>query len=370
MQVAAISTVYRHNSHAEMMIGRLLGEFPHYTPSIKVASLYLDQIPDNDAGVDAAGRHGVAVCETIRETIQHAVTHGGLDGVIIIGEHGNYSVDAMGRKRYPRKRLLEETLLALDELGVRVPIFSDKFLSWCVDESVWMYEQLKGRDIPFFGGSSIPHTAVRPEFDRQLLKGAREWLIVSFSNELEAYGYHALEVLQSLAERRDGGETGISSVSSLSGEAAWEALARREWPEDMLLQTLERSGIAVEPHPKNSEKQERTTVIVVEYRDGCKGYVVQRKEWTDRWSFSFRDATGEIVSAVCLSDNERPFGHFDTLTGLIERFIITRAEPVSPERILITSCLINRVMESLYKGVRVMTPELLVQYKSKGSLPC
>lgn len=366
MQVAAIATVYRHNSHAEMIIGRLLDDFPHYASSIKVVSLYLDQIPDNDEGVDAAARHGAAVCGTIRETIQHAVTHGGLDGVIIVGEHGNYMVDVMGRKRYPRKRFLEETLLALDELGVRVPVFADKFLSWCVEESVWMYEQLKRRNIPFFGGSSIPHTAVQPEFDRQLLKGAREWLIVSFSNELEAYGYHALEVLQSLAERRDGGETGIKSIYSLCGEAAWEALARREWPEDMLLHTLGWSGITIEPHPKHSV--ERTAVLVVEYRDGCRGYVVQRKDWTDRWSFSFRDTTGKIVSAVCLSDNERPFGHFDTLTGLIERFILTRAEPVSPERILISSCLINRAMESLHEGARVQTPELLVQYESKGRL--
>ena len=53
-RVAGITTVYHHNSHADVILGRLLegytldgrGEFP----SIALASLYLDQRPANDKG--------------------------------------------------------------------------------------------------------------------------------------------------------------------------------------------------------------------------------------------------------------------------------------------------------------------------------
>src|SRR4051794_28692329 len=67
-RVAGLATVYFHNSHADMLLGRLLegytldgqGDFP----SIALASLYLDQRPANDKGVRVARQHGVPLCAT------------------------------------------------------------------------------------------------------------------------------------------------------------------------------------------------------------------------------------------------------------------------------------------------------------------
>lgn len=160
-RIAAIVTEYRHNSHAEMIVGRLLGRFG-YRSGLDVVSLYTDQTPSNDESREEAGKRGIPVFGTIRDTICCAAERSGLDGIVIIGEHGDYPVDSLGRKRYPRRRFMEETLQTLDELNVRVPIFSDKFLAWRLDDSLWIYEQLRRRGIPFFGGSSIPHVETQP----------------------------------------------------------------------------------------------------------------------------------------------------------------------------------------------------------------
>lgn len=362
MRIAAIATEYRDNSHAHMIIGRLLGEFPGYRPQLEVASLYLDQFPANDSGRKTAARLGIPLLDSIRETIDYAERCGGLHGVIIIGEHGDYPLDEWGRKQYPRYRFMNETLDALAELNLRVPIFSDKFLSYRTDQSVRMFENLRDHAIPFMGGSSIPLAPRRDMPDDHHLANAREWLVVSFSSELEAYGYHALEVLQSLAERREGGESGIAGIEVMQGVAVWEAMDYRQWPEDLLLAAL-KSVRAVEDAPHPRESADTTYLMTVHYKDGSKGYVIQQTRLAEQWSFAFRDGNGNIFQSVCLSDNNWPFSHFDRMTNTIEQFIVSRKPPFPAERILISSCLINRAMESLHKGRYVATPELDIHYE-------
>jgi len=359
-RVAVIVTEYRFNSHADVILGRLLGDFD-YKPRIQVASLYTDQVPDNDMSREAAERNSIPIYSTIEETIRYAHEQGGLDGVVIIGEHGDYPEDEKGRKHYPRRRLLEETLNSLDELELRIPIFSDKHFAYQIEDTVWMFEQLRKRGIPFLGGSSIPHAPYVPAFDVNKLKDAKEILVLSYSTIVEAYGYHGLELLQSLAEKRAGGETGVRSVSALEGEEVWEAMDRKEWPEDLLLSSLnivkEDSGHV---HPR--ERGETPWLFIVDYEDGTKGYVFQQNTVSDQWRFAFRDGQGEIVSAISFSELARPFGHFETLTRIVEDFVISGTEPFPAERVLMSSGLINYVMDALHEHKKLETPALRIHY--------
>lgn len=354
-RVAAIVTQYWQDSHAHVIVGRLLGDLD-YQPKVEVVSIYTDQVPDNDMSREEAARCQVPIYATIEEAIKAPYADGGLDGVIIIGEHGDYPVDELGRKWYPRRRFLEEVLRAMDDLELQVPIFSDKHLSYNIEDTVWMYEQLQKRKLPFMGGSSIPHTPQVPAFDPKLLEETEEIFVVSFSGAIEIYGYHALELLQSLAEKRSGWEQGVRAVQALRGAHIWEALARGDWPEELLAQAYAcfDSGTA---YPRHTE--DTAVLFIVEYVNGTKGYVLQQEDWINQWGFAFRPKVGEVVSAMSVGDLERPYRHFETLTRMIETFIITGIEPFPTKRILLSSGLTNYIMEALHQNQRLETPAIL-----------
>jgi hypothetical protein len=358
-KVAVIVTEYRFNSHADVILGRLLGDFD-YEPVLDVASIYTDQVPDNDMSRDMAARRGVPIYPTIAEAVKAPHLGTPIDGVLIIGEHGNYPVNEKGQKMYPRCRLLRETLAALDEAGLCVPIFSDKHLSYDLDEAEWMYDQLKRRSIPFMGGSSIPHTPPIPAYDPALLAMAREWLVVSYSTSVEAYGYHGLELLQSIAECRHGGETGVRNVWAAEGEEVWKAMDRGEWPEDLMLRALGGYPDLRPGHPRELQPS-GTVLFAVEYEDGTKGYVIQFPNLVDQWGYAFRSDSGVTV-ALCDSEKKRPFGHFERLTRMIEAFVTSGRAPFPMERVLMSTGLIGYGMKSLFLKKPVDTPLLRFEY--------
>ncbi|QJD82000.1 hypothetical protein [Cohnella herbarum] len=360
-RVAAIVTEYRYNSHAEVIVGRLLGRL-NYHPRVEVVSLYVDQFPANDMSRDEAERMGIPICSTIREAIRASHRAEPIDGVILIGEHGDYPMNEKEQMMYPRRRFLEETIAALDELGLTVPIFSDKHLAYDYDDALWMYDAMKFRGIPFLGGSSIPHCDHIPKFDMGQLRDLREVVVIS-SGGLEGYGIHAMEVMQSLTERRKGGETGVRSVQLLRGTdgEAWAAMDRGEWPEDLLLYALKTIPNLPGIHPREVEPD--PALFIIEYRDGTKGYIVQFKRLTEHWSFAFRDRHRQITAALCDSDLDRPFAHFERLTRMVEDLIIDGRPPFPAERTLLTTGMICYAMDSLYEGKKLDTPRLGITYR-------
>lgn len=147
-KIAVIITEYRFNSHADVIVGRLLGDLG-YEPRVKVVSMYTDQVPHNDMSRELSEQHGYLICETIDEAIRAGAPDDKIDGVVIIGEHGDYPWNEKGQHMYPRRRLLEEVLHAMDRYGIHVPIFSDKHYSYDMEDALWMYEEIKRRGILF-----------------------------------------------------------------------------------------------------------------------------------------------------------------------------------------------------------------------------
>jgi hypothetical protein len=216
-KVAAILTVYRHWSHADVIVGKIL-EVYNYDggagPNMKVVSMYVDQTPEKEMSRALAKKHGF----TIYRTIADALTLGGdklaVDGVLCIGEHGDYPKNAKGQILYPRRRFFEEVCNVFEKMKKSVPVFNDKHLSATWTDAKWMYDRSRELFVPFLAGSSIPLTWRRPEL--RLPKGCPliEAVQVGYG-PLEAYGFHALEGLQCMAERRKGGETGAKAVQCL-----------------------------------------------------------------------------------------------------------------------------------------------------------
>ena len=55
------------------------------------------------------------------------------------------------------------------------------------------------------------------------------------------YGFHGLEALQVMMERRKGGETGVKAVQLIEGEAVWKSLSAGRISKDLLTAALSRS---------------------------------------------------------------------------------------------------------------------------------
>src|SRR5262245_15397337 len=72
-KVAAIVTEYRHNSHADVIVSRLLETFTldgkGERPRLELVSLYVDQFPDKDLSRDFAKKYGFKITPTIRDAL-------------------------------------------------------------------------------------------------------------------------------------------------------------------------------------------------------------------------------------------------------------------------------------------------------------
>src|SRR2546426_12581608 len=113
-RIALIATEVRKHSHAQHFIDRFLEGYGwqgrHYHPSLQMAALYVDQFPRNDLSRDRAQRHGVRIFPTIAEALTLGGSKLAVDGVVIIGEHGNYPKNAKGQTLYPRYNFFKQVV--------------------------------------------------------------------------------------------------------------------------------------------------------------------------------------------------------------------------------------------------------------------
>ena len=71
-RVAAVVTVYRNKSHADVLLGKILEGWRQDGgpgPDLQLVSLYVDQYPAEDMSVELAKKHGFRLCKTIEETL-------------------------------------------------------------------------------------------------------------------------------------------------------------------------------------------------------------------------------------------------------------------------------------------------------------
>ena len=93
-KVAAIVTVYHHNSHADVIVSRLLQtdtlDGKGNDSPLTLASLYTDQRPEKDTSRLLAASHRFRVSGTIEDALTLGTGRLAVDGVLLIAEHGEY----------------------------------------------------------------------------------------------------------------------------------------------------------------------------------------------------------------------------------------------------------------------------------------
>ena len=389
IRVAGIVTQFRHNSHAEMICGRLMegnnlnGQPPY--PGLELVSLYIDQPETSEYGLEMAKKHGVPVFDTIEKALQRGGDALAVDGVLMVAEHGDYPQDDNDQKLYPKLRLFTAISKVIEQSGRQIPVFSDKHLSHTWSEADTIYRTARRLKLPFMAGSSLPSYRRTPSVD--VPRGAKLEQIISIGyGRNEAYGFHALEALQCLAERRQGGETGVRAVRTLSGDAVWQAGEDGLYDRELL-----NAAIAASPsiggRGKPLEQAVRKPVLmVIEYRDGLRGFLFMLNGVARRFTVAWKPGTatqllpenppapgdapragaGNSHATVLFDIQEvRPFSHFTYLLEGVEQMMHTGKPAWPVERTLLTTGILNACLISLAEdGRTVETPYLDFRYNS------
>jgi hypothetical protein len=367
-KVAAIVTVYTHNSHADVIVSRLLQGFnldnKDPRPNLKLVSLFTDQVPEGDKSRRFADEYGFRIFATIAEALTLGGSELAVDGVLLIGEHGKYDTSETGQVMYPRRRFYDETVAVFRRSGRSVPVFSDKHLSWNWTDAKFMVDTSRELSFPLMAGSSLPVLWRRPPVEVELGAPMTDAVGISY-HTLDAYGFHALEMLQCLCERRRGGETGVAAVQCIEGPAVWQARDAGKFDAALFDAALARRENTNRFKGRIEDAVKNPILFLIENRDGFRAAIVTLNYANDEWCIAWRERDRkDPLSTLFWTQEARPFFHFTFLTQGIEQMMHTGKPAWPVERTLLTSGLLDALLISKLKGgVRLETPQLAVAYQ-------
>ena len=367
-KIAAIVTIYTHNSHADLIVSRLLQtdtlDGKGKDSPLQLASLYTDQKPEKDISRLLAASHRLRVSETIEDALTLGTGRLAVDGVLLIAEHGEYPKSPLGNTQYPKRRFWEATLKVFRDSGRVVPVFIDKHLADNWTDAKFIYDTARELKVPLMAASSLPVTWRRPPAD--VKRGARLREIVAITYHItEHYGFHALEMVQALAEQRRGGETGIKAVQTFAGDAVWRAFDEKAFDVELFDAAW---GRLSQKHNRDRPLREvvrEPRLFRIEYADGLRAHLLELNgaagEWTAAWRYA---DDGRIESSLFWTQEGRPAMHFTWLLHGIEQMMRTGKPSWNVERTLLTSGTLHALLVSLKEDQRrVETPYLLLRYQ-------
>ena len=369
LPVAGLATVYRTNSHAHVILGKILEGFNQDGgpgPDLELVSLYMDQYPEGDMSRQLAEKYNFRLAKTIDEAINLGGNQVGVAGVLSIGEHGNYPNDpTTGQRKYPRKRFFDEITAALKRGGKMVPVFNDKHLAYRTDDALDMYRSAQELGIPFMAGSSLPVAWRAPAVEIPIDSDFSTALAIGYGG-LESYGFHALEALQCMVERRQGGEVGVASVRAARGADVHEAELQGYWSRDLLAAALRVQGRELPDNWRQVVSDDKHAFYLIDYLDGFKACVAMLGGLANRFSFAcqLKGQATPVASHFNLQDGV-PYGHFEWLVKAIEHMIHTGRPAYPVERTVLTTGMIDAAMHSLVRqGKQIRTPGLDIAYQA------
>jgi hypothetical protein len=369
-KLAAVVTTYFPYSHADVILTKFMKGIPTdeelREPRVELTSIYLDQIDARDIGQSLAWLHNVPITQSIRAALTLGGSELAVDGVLLIGEHGDYPVDEQGRHMYPRRYFFEQIAGVFASSGRSVPVFNDKHLAYNWADAKWMYDRARALEVPLLAGSSLPTCWRQPWLEYELETPLEEAVAIGYGG-LESYGFHALETLQCMVERRQGGETGVAAVQCLEKEAVWEAERQDRWSREL----AEAACAPIEGKPDGSmdEHASDPAAFLIEYRDGLRAAVLMLNGYVHHFAYAGRIG-GQVQGTEFYLQGDFPHGHFNYLALNIEELVLTGQPPYPAERTLLTTGILDAAMTSRHLGhVRVETPHLDIAYRSYDTPP-
>jgi len=380
-KLAAVTTTFFKYSHTQHIVDRFLegygwsGTFHH--PPMDLVALYVDQIGPRDLSRDRARRFPAM---KMYPTIAEALTLGGsklaVDGIVVVGEHGDYPRNEMRQTKYPRYEFFQEIFKVFRASGRAVPVFNDKHLSWKWDWAKEIYDTSHELGFPLMAGSSLPVTWRTPSVEMPAGAHCEEALCVCYGG-VDSYDFHGLETIQCMVERRPGGETGVKRMKAYRGEDFWKACKEGVWPRDLMNAALCRSHTLTPAREgfndvfPSFEDMQRLVKDPVAYRyehvDGLKSTMLLLSGLVKDFNFAARLRSGIFSTQMYLPipDGRTTLASFfSPLVNGMEQMFLTGKPTYPVERTLLTTGLTEAGVTSLYrKGAEVETPYLGIKYQ-------
>ena len=368
-RIAAVVTIYIKNSHTDVLIGKILEGWNQAGgpgPDLELASMYVDQFPDREMARDISRemsvKHGFPICDSIEQAITLGEGQVAVDGIISVGEHGEYPWNEKEQHLYPRRRFFEEITNTLEKYNQIVPVFNDKHPGPVWKDAKWMYNRAQQLKIPFMAGSSLPVTFRKPDFTLPMGSDLEACLAIGYSG-LDIYGFHTLDYLQCIIERRKCEHQGVDWVQCLPGSRLKELISNNIIRPDLLKLILEVTPTADQDLLKVDPQG--FTIFLIQYTDGLLAPVLMLPRYS------------RGIAAVVKVRGEKPVGgigeeramprypHFSYLLKGIEQMVHTGQPAYPVERSLLTAGLLDQLLTSRANdGKKLLTPELGINYEA------
>ena len=382
-KIAAVVTVYRKHSHAQHIVDRFLEGYgwngTHHHPAMDLVSMYVDQIGSDDLSRDRAERFPhMQIYPTIAETLTLGGSKLAVDGVVLVGEHGNYPKTGKGQVQYPRYQFFQQIVDVYKSSGRSVPLFNDKHLSWNWAWAKEMYDTSRKMGFPFQAGSSLAVTWRIPSLEMPLGAKISEALCVCYGG-VDSYDFHGLETIQCMAERRRGFESGVKWLQAYRGDKFWDAYKEGVWPKKLVEAALCRSHTLTPARPgfndvfPSMDDMRRLVKDPVAYRyehaDGLKSTMLLMNGLVKDFNFAaFIDGRQEPFSTqmyLPMPDGRTTLASFfSPLNNNMEKMFLTGKAQYPVERTLLTTGLTAAGVDSLFQGQkRLDTPQLGIPYQ-------
>jgi hypothetical protein len=377
LRVAVVTTIYKYLSHGQHIGDRFLVGYPHegvwHKPNVKVVSLYVDQKPQGDLSEARAREFGFRVYPTIADALCCGGSSLACDAVLIVGEHGDYPTNEKGQTLYPRYEFFEQCVKVFQNSGRAVPVYNDKHLSYSFEKARAMVAASKRLRFPMLGGSSLPVTWRLPDVEMPIGSQIDEAVMVGVGGS-DAMDFHALEALQCMVERREGGESGVKAVELLDGDKFWEAAEKGAWSKELLESALSRSDTPLGLTVQDGRTQnlvapgvlqslvKHPAAYLIEYRSGLRATMLMLDGAVQDFNFAARVRGGGILSTQFFLSPTPNVTYSACLVSKIEQMFTTESAPYPIERTLLTSGILESCLDSKVQKKRLETPHLAVNY--------
>jgi hypothetical protein len=379
-RIAVVATVYRYLSHAQHIGDRFLVGYPRkgtwHKPDMQVVSLYVAQKPQGDQSAARAREFGCPVYPTIAEALRCGGSRLAVDGVLVVGEHGEYASNEKGQVLYPRYDFVKQCVDVFEQDRAAVPLYNDKHLSYSFDKAKWMVDASRRLKFPMLAGSSLPVTWRLPDIELPLNCEIESALMVGYGGA-DVMDFHGLEALQCMVERRNGGETGVRAVQMLEGEAVWKAGDAGLYSRELLVSALSRSDTPQGQTIADGRTQDlvakgelprlvkNPTVYLLEYRDGLKAALLMLNGAVKDFTFAARVKGSGLQSTQFFLSPEPNVTYSACLVEKIEELFETGKAPYPVERTLLVSGVLESCLTSRFEAQkRLETPHLDVRYRA------